>query len=124
MKDEESSAQHGAMVPRLDVSWTSGPNGVHLAATGEIDSASAQEFLANLQDAIIDTDGPIIVDLGTVTFIDSTGLNALITAQASSDGRLYLGTLNTTVRRVLEVTALLDRFPRSQGRWPDTGVVR
>ena len=121
MTDEDSSAQHGAMVPRLDVSWTTGPNGVHLAATGEIDSASAQEFLANLQEAIINTDGPIVVDLGTVTFIDSTGLNALINAQASSRGRLYLGTLNTTVRRVLKVTALLDRFPRRQERWPEHG---
>ena len=92
----------------LDVTRTDTSDGVRLTAAGEIDWNSAPIFAAELHNAIDASDGLIVVDLGEVTFMDSSGISALVTAMQSAPDRLRLGTVHPTVHRVLEITALLD----------------
>ena len=51
--------------------------------------------------------------LGDVTFMDSSGVLALAAALQTAPQRLRLGTVHPAVRRVLDVTALLDVFVSS-----------
>ena len=81
--------------------------GVHVDIVGEIDAASSGAFSDELLDAAESGNGPIVVNLGNVSFLDSSGLHALVHARESAGPRLRLGTVNPAVRRVLEMTALL-----------------
>jgi anti-anti-sigma regulatory factor len=47
-----------------------------------------------------------------VSFLDSSGLHALVHARETAGPRLRLGTVNPAVRRVLEMTALLGHLGR------------
>ena len=76
---------------------------------GEIDMDNADEFV----DAMRTVAGTAIVDLSGVTFIDSTGLQGLLRAQKAARKRaddLILRHPSKAVRRLLEMTNLLDRF--------------
>ena len=56
----------------------------------------------------------IVVDLGGVSFMDSSGIGALIKlAGAAEDAGLYFGLRNLSPRaeRVLRMTGLLDTWP-------------
>jgi anti-sigma B factor antagonist len=105
--------EHDGFASTLVVTRTDTVDGVHLTAAGEIDLDSAPILTAALHHAIHDGDGPIVIDLGDVTFIDSSGVNALVTALQSARARLRLRTLHPAVKRVLEFTALLDLFTRA-----------
>ena len=48
---------------------------------GELDIATAPRMLAALNDALADRDVPLLVDLTSVLFMDSTGLALLINAR-------------------------------------------
>jgi anti-anti-sigma factor len=52
-----------------------------IALSGDLDIASVREVAAELSDAVGDTSRDLVVDLRHVTFIDSTGLGALVQAQ-------------------------------------------
>jgi anti-sigma B factor antagonist len=94
----------------LVVTRTDTPGGVALSAAGEIDCASAPVLVADLDKAIADADGPILIDLGDVTFMDCSGVHALLAARHSAPTRLRLRRLHPAVRRVLELAAVLDVF--------------
>jgi anti-anti-sigma factor len=75
--------------------------------TGEIDLATATEFAAELDAVISEAHSPADVDLSGVTFIDSSGLHALIRAQehvAGTEVRLVLVNPSKACRQVLEIT--------------------
>ena len=67
------------MSTALSLTTGDGPDGaVVVAATGEIDMSNAATFAAALTDARQGTaDGPLVVDLTRVEYIDSAGLAAL-----------------------------------------------
>jgi anti-sigma B factor antagonist len=94
----------------LVVTRADSADGVYLTAAGEIDQGSAPILVDQLHSAIHNGDGLIVLDLGDVTFIDSSGVNALVAALHSAGSRLRLGTLHPAVRQVLKITALLDVF--------------
>ena len=50
-----------------------------LALSGEIDMASAEAVTASLR-PLIESGGPVIVDLSKVTFMDSTGPHIIVEA--------------------------------------------
>jgi anti-sigma B factor antagonist len=85
---------------------------------GELDLASA----ANLQGAISRLCGEgareIVLDIGALDFIDSTGLRAILMSKAACEGSgCSFGIAPTPdrvpgqVRRLLQVTGLLERLP-------------
>lgn len=80
---------------------------------GEIDVLTAPRLHETLQEVIAESPRSLLVDLANVTFIDSTGLGALVVAHRHLEergGRLRLVSVPPPVAQVLEVTGLLDRF--------------
>ena len=58
---------------------------------------------------MLDTDRPTTVDLSGLTFMDSTGLSALIKASRRCE-KLRLVTGPQNIQRVFEIIDTLDRF--------------
>jgi anti-sigma B factor antagonist len=81
---------------------------------GEIDFANADEVAQGIRDAVVEWAPPMVqVDLKDATFIDSTGLGALIEGyRAAIEGECRFVVVNPTdsFRRVLTVTGLCDLF--------------
>ncbi|GIJ47854.1 anti-anti-sigma factor [Virgisporangium aliadipatigenens] len=66
------------MTPPLTLTSSRRPDGVAvLAAAGEIDLSNARTFASALAGAVSD-DGPLLVDLTGVEYLDSAGLAALL----------------------------------------------
>jgi len=83
-----------------------------LTVTGEVDIATAEEFVAEAT-ACLDAVETCEIDLGAVTFIDSSGLGALVRIRnvARERGRQVLLTnVPPSVDRLLTVTGLSGLF--------------
>jgi anti-anti-sigma factor len=82
--------------------------GVHIVALhGELDVVS----VGVLADALVEIAGStLVVDLSDLTFMDSTGIGALVVArkriQAHGQGQLVLSRPGGIVRRALEIVGL------------------
>ncbi len=80
---------------------------------GEVDCSSADE----LTDTIRETSGPIVFDLTDVSFMDSSGIRALVEAQAlaADSGRVFaICRPSPPVSRLLELIGLRGRIPEVQ----------
>jgi anti-sigma B factor antagonist len=84
-----------------------------LAVSGDLDISGVEEFLEHA-DRLLDAGSAAIeVDLAGVTFIDSSGLGALVRLQrtATAAGRqLRLVNVPRPVTRILELTGLTELF--------------
>ena len=81
--------------------------------TGEIDVATSPDLRQALLDPSLDPSATLVVDMLTVTFLDSTGLGALVEGHnrfQDAGGTLQLVIANPHVLRVLQVTALDQTF--------------
>jgi anti-anti-sigma factor len=80
--------------------------------SGEVDIAVAPALSTALSTAAHDAE-QVIVDLSGVTFIDSTGLHVILTAQDEihqSKGRLVLIPGPSQVQRLFEITGVASRL--------------
>jgi anti-sigma B factor antagonist len=87
---------------------------VRIAASGELDIATSpllREAVAREQRSGADV---ILVDLSDVTFMDSTGLHALLAVCQGRDQLLRV-ILGTAAARVVDITQLRDTLPIIQG---------
>lgn len=95
------------------VSMRHGDDGVTVVITGELDLATAGEFIGALE-ALEPLAAPVTIDLGELAFIDSVGLRALLTAreqvEQSTDCRLRLVGVGDDHFRLLELCGLVDAF--------------
>ena len=96
---------------RIEVANTTSPTTVVL--TGEIDIATAPR----VRDALIAISNggeiSVVVDMANVTFMDSTGLAALVGPLKrfrSMNGQIVLRSPTGTVQKVLELTGLTRVF--------------
>ena len=79
---------------------------------GELDLDGAPQLEDALRDAEAGDATSIVVDLGRLEFIDSTGLRLLVmAAERSKDGRFSLLRGPKQVHRVFAITDLVDRLP-------------
>jgi anti-sigma B factor antagonist len=81
--------------------------------SGEIDILTSPILDQKLQGVVDQGQSSVLVDLGEVTFLDSTGLSVLITGLKrcqSTGGELRLVSPRPNVRRVLEITGLTETF--------------
>jgi anti-sigma B factor antagonist len=81
---------------------------------GELDLASAKALEKEIRSAFASDAEAVLLDLGEVSFIDSTGLAVLLaaaTVSRSNGERLRLVRISPTVQRALEVSGLKDAFP-------------
>ncbi|HEX4364555.1 MAG TPA: STAS domain-containing protein [Solirubrobacteraceae bacterium] len=79
---------------------------------GELDLDGAPRLEEELRSAEASDAASIVVDLGQLEFIDSTGLRMLVmAAERSQDGRFSLLRGPKQVHRVFEITDLAARLP-------------
>ena len=71
----------------LGVDVTPAPFGVVVSILGELDIATVPHVTAALQDEPVAAAGAVVVDLTGVTFMDSTGLAALMSLKRDLDAR-------------------------------------
>jgi anti-sigma B factor antagonist len=86
--------------------WT-----VTVALHGEVDVLTVDQVRVALTEALADRPRDIVVDLAELTFIDSTGLGALIFGfQRARDAgvRYRLAHPSRTVRQILVLSGLLE----------------
>ena len=82
-----------------------------LQASGEIDLASApmlEERLTALQG-----EGPVVLDLSGIDFIDSTGLRVVLAAHQraqDAEAELRIVAIDGAVTRLLDITGVKDRL--------------
>jgi len=92
---------------------------VVLTAVGEIDSSSAPEFKAALDDALERQPAELSIDLCGVTFLDSAGLCVLAVAHrrtVEAGVRLRVRAAGRAVVRPLQITGLFDLLRVEQER--------
>ncbi|WP_225828554.1 STAS domain-containing protein [Streptomyces naphthomycinicus] len=80
-----------------------------LTATGEMDHTSTGRLAQALKTGGLGGPPYVVVDLGHVTFIDSSGINVLLTAHrglAEADGWLRLARVPDSVMRTLEIVGI------------------
>ena len=84
---------------------------VVLSVSGEVDMATAPE-LAKAIELVSDQTRAVVVDFHAVTFLDSSGLNALVRGQRALGERgielRVVTAAESPVRRVFEITQLTD----------------
>ena len=83
-----------------------------VSVIGELDLASVEEFSTTARRSAA-LCAALEVDLGAVSFIDSTGLSALIKLREETGARgvpLTLANVSPATHRLLQVTGLLDVF--------------
>ncbi len=81
---------------------------------GELDLRTVPKLRMRLAEALERGSGAVVVDLTEVTFIDSTGLSALLNALrrlTRAGRRLLLSTQDGPVLRLLRMTRLDGTFP-------------
>jgi anti-sigma B factor antagonist len=84
---------------------------VTVTATGELDMTSAPTLIESLRDAIrAYAPSRVDLDLSGVPFMDSTGIQVLVAAQADVDGDLRITGTSPAVHRLLQMTGLLETF--------------
>ena len=80
---------------------------------GDLASSSCRNLSSELQSAIKDGAIHVDLDLAEVRFLDSSGLQCIVHARntaADYGGRLKVVAMSDSVRRVLDVTRLLEPF--------------
>jgi anti-sigma B factor antagonist len=95
-------------------SRTEGDAAIVVTARGEIDMASAPALRDLLLDLIDQGCRRLVLSMAAVTFMDSTGLGALIAARKHMrhhNGLFRLVRLNSGPAKVMQITGLADVFP-------------
>lgn len=87
--------------------------------SGELDIASHDELLAHTE-PLLGSDAVVVaLDVAAVTFIDSSGLGALVRLQqqaVDAGQSLRLRNPPRSVSRILSLTGLADLFPTDTGQ--------
>ncbi|TQN27835.1 anti-sigma B factor antagonist [Haloactinospora alba] len=102
-------------MPALTISSHEHEDGLVLALDGEIDMATERQFHRAVLDAVAARPhGRVVLDCTRLSFIDSSGLRALIRAHKGAsehDARVFLAALSDRVAQILRVTAVDTRIP-------------
>jgi anti-sigma B factor antagonist len=112
---------------RFDIRRVPGPGpATHYRLSGELDIAVSGSVADELRAARQNGGGPVVVDLSRVSFIDSSGLRALLLASSNGDSGMkpiVLACPSTAVTEILELTGV-DRlltliYDTSPYEWPN-----
>jgi anti-sigma B factor antagonist len=88
---------------------------------GELDIVGKPLLCTRIDDALRTGDGPLVIDLSGVSFIDAQGLSALMVSRRHAtelNRSLTLAGVSAAVRRLLQLTKLEDSFAMMPS--PDT----
>jgi len=98
-----------------------------LVLTGELDLASAPALEGMVAQACADGASELVLDLSRLTFIDSSGLKAILSARglcAANRCDLFLTPAKAPVQRLFELTRLIDRLPFRESSPPEPADAR
>lgn len=102
------------MTDDQSVSFEDGGSVLTVICRGELDLTTEQQLVERVTQAVQATSASaVVVDLGDVTFMDSSGLRALLACRehATGHGRTFaIGSCSDPVRRLLEVAGVTDWF--------------
>jgi anti-sigma B factor antagonist len=87
--------------------------GTVIVVRGDLDFVSADRFRACVEQALQPPPGTLYIDLQLVTFVDTSGIGALVTAYKHADRsqtRLVLQNPSASLRGTLRTAGLLDFF--------------
>ena len=93
------------MEPLIITPFVPPQHGLHLI--GELDMATVTQLETAFES--VSGDGPVTLDLGQLTFIDSSGLHAIMDFARSrngSGGPLILASPSATAKRAMEIAGL------------------
>ena len=110
------------MTPNWEWQQRTGTESV-LVVRGDLDVAVGVEFVDAVDEALA-ADGSatqIVIDLGEVDFIDSSGVRALIRVRREHGDRVRLVAASHPVRRVLDIAGLRDCLGFDHDM-PDQGI--
>jgi anti-anti-sigma factor len=77
--------------------------------SGILDGIKANQLRREISDIVASAANTVLIDLSDVTFMDSSGLSALVSALKmvrTAGGKLYLCSINDQVRMVFELTRM------------------
>ena len=97
----------------LDVSSEDRNGLVHVALAGELDLSTVAKVQEELRRVEANAPATLVVDLSKLTFLDSTGLRCIVTAdeRARAEGRrIVIVRGPDAVQRVFTITKLDDRL--------------
>lgn len=87
--DQDSSSAAPDLTGKpLEISRARNGDAVVVSLSGELDLATADDVAGVIRDLEESQDSRIVIDLSDLAFIDSTGLQALLTAKSRNNGRL------------------------------------
>lgn len=94
----------------MDIEVTRNGTATIVAPKGDLDMAVADTMRRSLMDLVDRKQARIIVDLGRVSYVDSSGLGALVASMKharSAGGDIKLCALQDDVRAIFEMTRLI-----------------
>jgi anti-sigma B factor antagonist len=97
----------------LDVMTEDRDGLVHVALVGELDLSTVAKVQEELRRIEVNSPATLVVDLSKLTFLDSTGLRCIVTAdeRAREEGRrIVIVRGPDAVQRVFAITRLDDRL--------------
>jgi anti-sigma B factor antagonist len=112
--EREAKARCGQAVPRLSVRDAHDGDRHTLAFSGELDLASRSLFDAAVARAVRADCSALILDLGEIDFMDSTGLHGVLKAKTACarEGRQFMLVRGSRqVQRLFELSGLLEELP-------------
>jgi anti-anti-sigma factor len=86
---------------------------VTLHLVGDFDLTAAESFQSWVEGAVDSNGGVVVVDLGDLAFIDSTGISALLVMRRRLEGQgreLRVANVSAGAARVFELTGLTGIF--------------
>jgi anti-anti-sigma factor len=97
-----------------------------VTVSGDIDIGTAPYLESKINEALALPISGVRIDLGDVTFFDSSGLHALLRAQSAANERgiaFALAAVPRDAMRVLELTGMTERFRFRESALPRLPVV-
>jgi anti-sigma B factor antagonist len=112
-RDGAATRAHGGAA-RFQVDSQPGQGGTCVRPVGEIDMATVGRVGRAIDECVADGCERVVLDLRSVTFMDSSGLHLVVDADAAARAagwELLLIEGPPPIQRVFEITGLLDRLP-------------
>jgi len=107
----------------ITIQWSGVGDVSRCALAGELDLTSEPRVRRALFQALGERPRTLVIDMADVTFIDSTGLRALLSTRnraATTGTRVVLAEVGPSVERTLEIANLGGFFEFEAGAWrPD-----
>ncbi len=126
MKGRQSTGKYGLQIPmgfgkvRAHIHTTvMSPTVKVINLTGRLDVTSATNFRKQVSDIVLERPHYLLVDLGGVNFMDSSGLGALVSALKSMrgiDGEMVICSITEQVQVLFELTSMNKIFKIYQDR--------